>query len=377
MRVERSQRGATLLEALIGFLIVSVGWLAVAQMQSRLRHGADHARQQAEAGRLAQQQFERLRARAAAAPPSGALDPGVESRTSVLEVDATDTRYRIELARRPADGAALEDVQIDVRWADASGLEQRLGMSGMLHAQSAALALPLAAGRRDRTGRVNGRHAAIPREAVDRGDGRSIFKPAADSSQAWLFDNRTAPHRGTLHRPGGCHARRAARCRHLRMPTRGQAAARRHLRVAPEAGSEPLRADVALRRPDGGAADADCISEVVRGVDAGTVGMPRVIAVGTAARPTDHGVAQWRELGDRFVRYHCAVAAQPTGGGRPQWGGRLAIVRRAGRSGSTRAPLGSAAIPATPTAVAPSIARQKRPTSIARSMRHSCTRTTS
>ena len=75
MRIRRRlQRGASLIEALIGFLVLSVGLLASTRWQLQLRHAADLARQQAEALRWAQQEMEQLRAYVSAARwPQGVI----------------------------------------------------------------------------------------------------------------------------------------------------------------------------------------------------------------------------------------------------------------------------------------------------------------
>ena len=58
----RRQRGISLLEALLAFVVLSFGMLALGKLQSHLRLQADIARQQSQAVRLAQQDIERLRA---------------------------------------------------------------------------------------------------------------------------------------------------------------------------------------------------------------------------------------------------------------------------------------------------------------------------
>ena len=56
------QRGTTLLEALVAFLVVALGMLSVARVQTQMRQHADLAQQRAEAVRLAQEEIESLRA---------------------------------------------------------------------------------------------------------------------------------------------------------------------------------------------------------------------------------------------------------------------------------------------------------------------------
>ena len=54
--------GITLIEALIALLVLSLGMLALVQVQSTLRYNSDVAKQRSEAVRIAQENMESLRA---------------------------------------------------------------------------------------------------------------------------------------------------------------------------------------------------------------------------------------------------------------------------------------------------------------------------
>ena len=56
------QRGVTLLEALIAFLVLALGILTIGRVQTHLRLGSDIARQRSEAVRLGQEDLEAMRA---------------------------------------------------------------------------------------------------------------------------------------------------------------------------------------------------------------------------------------------------------------------------------------------------------------------------
>lgn len=70
----RRQRGFTLLEALIAFLVLALGMVALAQLPKQLRLRGEVARQQGEAARLAQSEMETLRAFAVIAVGSSRVD---------------------------------------------------------------------------------------------------------------------------------------------------------------------------------------------------------------------------------------------------------------------------------------------------------------
>ena len=58
---QRIQRGISLIEALIAFLVLSLGVLGMSKLQSHLRLHSDIARQRSEAVRIAQEDMEALR----------------------------------------------------------------------------------------------------------------------------------------------------------------------------------------------------------------------------------------------------------------------------------------------------------------------------
>ncbi len=93
------QCGTTLIEALVAFLVLSVGMLTIARMQTQLRAGSDLARQRSEAVRLAQEDIESLRAFAVLAASAGARSYeglGNGSRTvDAASGYATPTRYLV------------------------------------------------------------------------------------------------------------------------------------------------------------------------------------------------------------------------------------------------------------------------------------------
>jgi Tfp pilus assembly protein PilV len=190
------QRGASLVEALIAFVVLSLGLVAMARLQNHLRLNADIARQRSEAVRLAQEDIESLRAFAAV----GAA-PGVRSYADIAEATRTEngeTGYHgnasYELARAVADHDDLDhkSAAVTVRWSDRSGQVQQVLLQSVIAASHPALsgALTVQAAVQP-LNRVFGRSALIPPTAKDLGNGSSAFKPAASGGIAFVFDNIT------------------------------------------------------------------------------------------------------------------------------------------------------------------------------------------
>lgn len=187
----RLQRGIGLIEALLAFLVLSLGMLAMTRVQSDLRAHAELARQRTEAVRIAQQDIETLRAYSVLGTSAGARSYD-QITSAITTVDSiAPTRY--ELSRQvgaSADGQAA-NVAVTVRWNDRRGDPQRVALSSVIARGAPALAaallnapsgLPLL-GAFDRSPR-------IPLAAKDLGDGRSAFKPVSSGSIAIVLDNR-------------------------------------------------------------------------------------------------------------------------------------------------------------------------------------------
>lgn len=139
--MKHQQRGITLIESLIAFLVLSLGMLAVMRMQPELRQHADLARQRSEATRIAQQDIEALRS---AAPASFA---SIASAAYGVEPDGLGSpRYAVQ---RHVDATAwphARGVEVIVSWPDRSGETQQVALVTLIGATdpSAAGALLLA-----------------------------------------------------------------------------------------------------------------------------------------------------------------------------------------------------------------------------------------
>lgn len=111
-------RGASLFEALVALFVSAAGLLALAGQQLRLRHGAELARQDAEAAQLAQAEIEGLRGpwvrHGGGAPGVRPLDALVASDRTV---ELNGSRYRLIRTVEPADTASRW-VRVQVEWWD-------------------------------------------------------------------------------------------------------------------------------------------------------------------------------------------------------------------------------------------------------------------
>ena len=129
--LRNKQRGASLLEALITFLLLSVGMLTLMRVQTFLRDSADAARQRSEAVRLAQQDLEQLRGFASAAAYN-AIAGGAADVTPA----ASNTRYTLTRVAQPEPG--LKTIQVTLSWSDRNGEPQQLRLHSMMAAHDPA-----------------------------------------------------------------------------------------------------------------------------------------------------------------------------------------------------------------------------------------------
>lgn len=139
--VPSRQRGVALLEALIAFLVLSIGLLALSRLQTDLRANADAARERTEAVRLAQIDIEGLRAFANPADWDAIADASAD-----VTPAGSRTRYTLERVVEAGAVPALKAVQVTLQWNDRHGTPQQWRLATMIAgpdpALSAALTLP-------------------------------------------------------------------------------------------------------------------------------------------------------------------------------------------------------------------------------------------
>ena len=142
-----TQRGTTLFEALVAFLVLSLGMVAIARVQGHLRLDADAARQRSEAVRLAQEDMETLRGfatiDAAAAVGTRAFDAIASTSRSV----DSGTAYRIDRQIAATGALHAKAASVTVSWTDRSGSAQQVALHSIIAGTDPALsgALALAA----------------------------------------------------------------------------------------------------------------------------------------------------------------------------------------------------------------------------------------
>jgi Tfp pilus assembly protein PilV len=292
----RRQRGITLLEALIAFLVLSLGMLAIARLQTHLRLDAEIARQRSEAVRLAQQDIESMRAFAllSAAPGTPAFAAiTAESRTVDASGNATNTAYRVTRQLEPTTTLQAKSLRVTVDWHDRAGDSREVALASVIAGTAPAFSGALGLARSNAPARgAFGRSARIPLVALDLGDGRSAFKPVAAGTVALVFDNASG--------------RLVGRCAAVAATTTTRELTRGNLGTCDATMGHLLSGVVRF------AAVAPAALEVVLALTGG----PYPVAPACSAE------AVVASTGDRHVAYHCAV--YPAAGGR--WSGRATLV---------------------------------------------------
>lgn len=196
----RRQRGVSLVEALVAFLVVGLGMLSIVSVQATLRYNSDVAKQRTEAVRLAQEELESLRAFTRLESTAG--QPDYVEIASMLpravDVAITNTTYSIQREVTSVVNGGHKIVRVVVRWRDRRANPDVAGTNQEVALQSTIAALDPALGAvvtippaSTSTLLPKARHPFIPTRARDLGDGRSVFKPAEGGAVAWVFDNTT------------------------------------------------------------------------------------------------------------------------------------------------------------------------------------------
>ena len=332
-----AQRGTTLLEAMIAFVVLGLGILTVARLQVHLRLGSDIARQRSEAVRIGQQDIETIRSFSVIAASTGARSYA-EIASSAATIDGasgylTNTSYTLTREIRSGDSNHSKSASVKVAWSDRAGGDQQIVLQTIIAGQdplyAAALRLPPAGFP------VRGayrRSSFVPLSARDLGDGRSVLKPVEGGNIAYLFDNATGLVTGRCTAVGAAIASRdltetdLAGCdANVGYLVSGSIRFSSAIPPDPAHANDPPLSLAVVLTTSGGTYPLvpSCAGEATKTVSYTSGGTMRIESVPIAATPASLGLPDWTDTGDRQIGYRCVVYP-PAGGGR--WSGRTTLV---------------------------------------------------
>lgn len=203
----QSQKGFFIIEAMISFLVMSFGILALASMQIKISRDADVSKQRVEALRLAQQRMETMRGfTTIAVDASTPADPDRNGSKKLAWTDlATDTDRNNPLTSPGFSNAsftrswtvsgsttdASRGVNVVVAWTDRDGTAQKVALNSVISQSdplnAAALGFPLPANTNLKL--PKNRSLNIPVPATDLGNGKSVYQ--LSPNLAIVFSNVT------------------------------------------------------------------------------------------------------------------------------------------------------------------------------------------
>lgn len=341
--IVKRARGVTLLEALIALLVLSLGMLTMARLQTTLRLNSDIARQRSEAVRLAEEDMETLRAFASVAAGNAVkayADISAANR-SVRPDPASGGNVNFEIARQvtSVDDPTYKTASVSVNWTDRTGAAQRVALDSVIAANPPGLSAVLAISPRMQAVKgVLGRAVSVPVSATDLGNGQSVLKLDSSQTIAFVFSNASG-------RVVSVCSGVAAATRHMVAGDLASCTAmnglllsgqvRFSLNGAPDAAhanDTPLPLAVALALTGGpDPRPAQCGAQAMKTVAYSVDTSSRREAVPLLATAASWGVPSWTDLGERFVAYHCVVTPANTPA---RWSGRSTLLPQGWALGS-------------------------------------------
>jgi Tfp pilus assembly protein PilV len=329
-RSRERQRGVSVLESLVAFVVLAASTVAVDQLQAQLRLAGDIARQRSEALRLGEEAMEDLRSFAVVEAASSARSyAAIADAATAVDAAVYPAAYRI--VRRVDDAlvAGAKAASVTVRWDDRSGAAREVALhsfiAGVAPAYAGALGLDAGTIRSAARG-ASGRAPTIPLLAKDLGTGRSAWKPNESGTVALVFDNASGAIVGHCTGIAIATTTRDLAAADLTGCATGRwllvAGTVRFTSTAASGGALPITG-LAIALNDGSYPAAPlCFSEArktVRYVASGSLHLDAVAIDATAASA---GLAAWDDSGDRFVAWHCIVAPRAD----DRWSGRATVV---------------------------------------------------
>jgi Tfp pilus assembly protein PilV len=188
--MQRRNRGATLVEALVAMAVMAFGMLAIVGVQQTLRVNADISKQRSEATRLAEVAIEEIRTEAGSGGDN--FDAIADAASDSKTYPGDNTTFTLEKkVTKTADKRSLTSYVL-VKWDDRTGTRREVVMHDMLTRVDPVLS-GLVSAEKPLTaiGRRKSRHPTIPIDADDLKDGTSIFRPPTAGPVAWVFNNST------------------------------------------------------------------------------------------------------------------------------------------------------------------------------------------
>jgi prepilin-type N-terminal cleavage/methylation domain-containing protein len=181
----RSQRGVTLIEALVALVVMSLGMLAFAGLHARMRLNSDIARERSEAVRLAQRDMEDLRAY---------VDlPAYDAIAANSSLSAVGTTTTFTIARTvDSSNSLMKQLRVAYSWTDRAGQAQTVVVRSTVARSDPKIGVMMAlAPNGSPVKDPLGRDVQIPIPAKNLGDGTSVFKPNQGQGLAFVFSNDT------------------------------------------------------------------------------------------------------------------------------------------------------------------------------------------
>ncbi len=198
----RSQRGATLIEALVALMVMSFGMVALVGLMGNLRRSSDVAKQRSEAMRQGQAELGALRSFSILKKPAGSTQPDYD--TDLFDVVAArsisgendNTTFVLSRTVTPLVKNLTEPqartVSVNVAWTDRAGVADSVTLNTVISRTDPSFSGALGVTPPTNGIRLpDGRNPVIPTGAKNLNNGSSAFRPSGGSATVWVFNNVT------------------------------------------------------------------------------------------------------------------------------------------------------------------------------------------